>query len=365
MNIFQKIIKLFKKNSKIEIDENFYRPILFQFPELLKKSISSDIDIENWEKDYLSKNKNVEKYIYEACEALQISGISYTKYKKEPGIYSNDDLNKKTGKVVGKNFEIDARLALRRTLELFIESWHFKEISADKDKILRHFFLIKNLKAFYSRKSNTEEFYDFILEFDTKTISEIRAELDSLSVKDVFYFLNNKDFNKDEDVKDLTKSFFKLLKEALPKIPDGQKEMVGGSYQLYAETSEVVHGYSGGPTFNLKNYHQEIEALYARIAVLSSSILKHLVIIGDTCISNLDIKNAISGIKTVDLPQEYQFNVGDEVLVLKQIKAEIVEVSTSSYGCKKYKVKYSDKRGNWTWTFNREWFLLKDLTKLV
>lgn len=365
MRIIQKIIKLFKKNSKINIDEDFFRPILFQFPEILKKSVSSDIDIENWGKDYLSKNKSVEKYIYDACEALQISGVSYTKYKKELGIYSDDDLNNKTGRVVGKNFEIDARLALRRALELFIESWHFKEISIDKDKFFRHFFLIKNLKAFHSRKSNTEEFYDFILEFDTKVISEIRGELDSLSIKNVFYLTNNKDFNKNEDVKDLTKSFFKLLKEALPKIPDGQKEMIGGSYQLYAETSEVVHGYSGGPTFNLKNYHQEIGGIYARIAVLSSSILKHLASIGDAHINNEDIKNAINGLKTVDLPHNYQFNVGDKVLVLKQIKAEIVDVTTSSYGCKKYKVKYSDKRGDWSWAFNQEWFLLKDLTKLV
>lgn len=365
MNIFNKLISFIKNKKEIKIDEDFFRPILFQFPEILKKSISSDIEIEDWGKDYLSKNKNVEKYIHDACEALQISGISYAKYKKELSIYSNNDLNQKTGKVVGKNFEIDARLALRRTLELFIESWHFKEISIEKDKILRHFFLIKNLKAFYSRKSNIEEFYNFTLEFDSKVISEIRAELDSLSIKNVFYLVNNKDFNKDEDVKDLTKSFFKLLKEALPKIPDGQKEMIGGSYQLYAETSEVVHGYSGGPTFNLKNYHQEIEGLYARIAVLSSSILKHLAIIGDTYISNQDIKNAIYGLKTVDLPQNYLFSVGDKVLVLKQIKAEIVEISTSKYGCKKYKVKYSDKRGDWSWAFNREWFLLKDLTKLV
>ena len=355
---------IFKKRKLSDIEEDFFRPILFQFPNLLKDSVSSEVDINNWGKDYLSKNKSVEKYIYDTCEALQICGISYTKYKKELGAYSDNELNQKTGKVVGKNFEIEARLALRRTLELFVESWHFKEITVDKEKVFRHFFLIKNLKAFYSRKSNVEEFCDFILDFDTKAILEIRAELDAISVGNVFYLASGKDFKKDTDVKDLSKSFFKLLKEAMPKMPDGQREMVGGSYQLYAETSEVVHGYSGGLTFNLKNYHQEIDGLYARVAVLSSSILEHLAIIGDNYISNKDIKEAINGLKTVDFPQNYLFNMGDKVLVLKQIKAEIVEVSTSKYGCKKYKVKYENKQKDWSWSFEREWFLLKELSKL-
>lgn len=358
------LTKLFTKKEVSGVDENFFRPILFQFPEVLKKSISSDTDAEDWGKDYLSKNKSVEKYIHDACEALQICGISYTKYKKELSAYSDNELNQKIGKVVGKNFEIEARLALRRTLELFVESWHFNEIKTDKEKVFRHFFLIKNLKAFHSRKSNIEEFCDFILDFDTKSILEIRNELDILSIQNTFYLANGKDFKKDTDVKDLTKSFFKLLKEAMPKMPDGQREMVGGSYQLYAETSEVVHGYSGGPTFNLRNYHQEIEGLYARVAVLSSSILKHLAIIGDSHISNKDIKEAINGLETVNLPQNFLFNVGDKVLVLKQIKAEIVEVSISKYGCKKYKVKYDDKRADWNWSFNREWFLLKEISKL-
>src|SRR3989344_7662897 len=355
---------IFKKRKLSDIEEDFFRPILFQFPNLLKESVSSEEDINNWGKDYLSKNKSVEKYIHDACEALQICGISYTKYKKELVAYSDNELNQKTGKVVGKNFEIEARLALRRMLELFVESWHFKEIVADKERVFRRFFLIKNLKAFHSRKSNVEEFCDFILDFDTKAILEIRTELGSLSVQSVFYLANGKDFKKDGDVKDLTKSFFKLLKEAMPKMPDGQREMVGGSYQLYAETSEVVHGYSGGLTFNLKNYNQEIGGLYARVAVLASNILKHLAIIGDNYVGNNDIKEAINGLKTESLPQSFLFSVVDKVLVLKQIKAEIVEVSASKYGCKKYKVKYDDKRENWSWSFNREWFLLKEISKL-
>ena len=62
--------------------------------------------------------------------------------------------------------------------------------------------------------------------------------------------------------------------------------------------------------------------------------------------------------------QKFTLNVGDTVLVLRQIKAEIVEISQSKYNCKKYKVKYDDKRGDWSWSFEREWFLLKELTKL-
>jgi fumarylacetoacetate (FAA) hydrolase family protein len=49
---------------------------------------------------------------------------------------------------------------------------------------------------------------------------------------------------------------------------------------------------------------------------------------------------------------------------LGQIKAEVVEISKSKYGCKKYKVKYDDKRGNWNFTFEREWLMLKELTKI-
>ncbi len=353
-----------KTDTSLSRDKKFFTPILFQFPDILKKSVSSGIDVKTWKKDYLSKDNNIQKYIYNACEAIQVCGISYIKYKEELERYSDEELNRDTGEIVGRNYEIEARLMLRRMLELFIESWQFKEIKNNKEVIFRHFFLIKNLKAFHSRKTNTKEFCDFLLEFDTKAISEIRAELNKLSTQNIFYLANNKDFNKDADVRDLTKSFFKLLTESLAKIPDGQKEMVGGSYQLYAESSEVVHGFSGGPNFNLHNYHQEVQALYARSAVLASSILKHLVDIGENQIRNTDIVEAINELKTVSLPENYRFKVGDRVLVLRQIKAEIIEETQSKYGCKKYKVKYNDQQNELNWSFNREWFLLKELTKL-
>ncbi|OGF65349.1 hypothetical protein A2Z53_02445 [Candidatus Giovannonibacteria bacterium RIFCSPHIGHO2_02_42_15] len=362
--VFQRFLGLKNKETEAEIKGSFFRPILFLFPNILKESISSDDDINDWQKDYLSKNKNIEKYLFDGCEALQIIGISYSKYKRELARYSDGELNQKTGKIVGRNFEIEARLALRRTLELFVESWHFKEIKSDKEKMLRHFFLVKNLKAFYSRKNNAEKFCDMKLEFDTNVISEIRTELCDLNVQNPFYLANGKDFNKDGEVKDLTKSFYKLFEEAIPQIAAAPHVIVGESYQLYAETSEVIHGYSGGPNFNLQNYHQEILAIYTRAAVLASNILKHLVIIGEGIIKNNDIREAIDGLRTDSLPQNLSLGVGDKVMVLKQVRAEVTEISVSKCGCKKYKVKYDDKRGDWNWSFGREWFLLKDLTKV-
>lgn len=346
------------------MDDEFFRPILFLFPSVLKENVSSKIDIENWRKDYLSKNKNIEKYIYDACESLQICGISYTKYKKELEQYSNDQLNNGVGEIVGRNFEIEARLMLRRILELFVETIHFEKINNEKEKTFRHFFLLRNLKAFYSRKTNTKEFCDFNLEFDNKAVFEIRRELNNISIQDVFYLFNNKSFNKDGDIKNLFKSFRKLLEESILGMTDGLREMVGESYQLYAETSDVIHGFSGGPNFNLRNYHQEVTALYARVSVLASNILKNLVSIGEKQIDNTDIKEAIKGLKTDNLPQNYKFAVGDKVLVLRQIKAQILEISQSKYGCKKYKVRYDDKCGDFDWSFEREWFLLRELKKI-
>ena len=363
--LFNWIINLFKSKKVSDIDEDFFRPILFMFPNILKNSVSTANDVADWRKDYLVKNKNIQKYIFEACEKLQIIGISYAKYKKELARYSDDELNRGVGEIVGKNFEVEARLALRRALELFVESWHFKEVKSDKENTFRHFFLIKNLKAFHSRKSNTEMFCDMKLEFDMKAISEIRSELDKITIQNPFYLANGKKYQNDSEVKNLVKSFFKLFEEALPQMAEGPKAIAGESYQIYAETSEVIHGYSGGPNFNLRNYHREIWAIYARAAVLASNILKYLIVIGDDTISNHDIREAISGLKTDSLPQNLLLTVGDRVVVLNQIKAEIVEVSVSKYGCKKYKVKYDDKQNGWSWSFEREWFLLKELSKIV
>jgi len=346
------------------IEENFFKPILFEFPNLLKNSISSENQKTDWSKDYLSKNKNIEKYIYEACTALQIFGVSYTKCKKELSIYSDEELNNGIGEVVGRSFEIEARLTLRRTQELFIESWYFKEIINDKKNVFRNFFLIKNLKAFYSRETNLKKFCDLSSSFDIKAISDIRQELQNLNISTPFYISKNKDYQKDEDMVRLLKSHSKLFEEATGKMSDGQKLILGESYQSYAETSDVIHGYSGGPKFNLKNYHQEVDGLYARVVVLASNILKHLAIIGKDCIGNSDLIEAINGLETDNLPKSFLINIGDNVLVKREVKAKVAEISVSKYGCKKYKVEYTDKRGDWSWSFEQEWFLLKDLTRL-
>lgn len=346
------------------LEKAFFTPILFEFPSLLKGSVSSNTEKIDWAKDYLSKNKNIEKYVYEACEALQIFGISYTKYKKELDIYSDKELNDGVGEMVGRNFEIEVRLTLRRAVELFIESWCFKETEIDKESTLRHYFLIKNLKAFYSREHNLKEFCDLSSNFDVKVISEIRQELKNIDIPTPFYINRGKDYTKDEDIIYLIRSYSQLFKEAVGKMTEGQRLIIGESYQLYAETSEVIHGYSGGPKFNLGNYHQEIDGLYARIAVLSANILSHLVIIGEKCIRNSELVNEIKGIKLNRLPEAFSLSIGDSVLVRKAIKAEVIEISISKYGCKKYKVKYTDKRGNWNMAFEQEWFLIKDLIKI-
>ena len=56
----------------------------------------------------------------------------------------------------------------------------------------------------------------------------------------------------------ITSCIEKIGEEALPKMSDGLRTMVGESYQLYAETSDVIHGFSGGPNFNLRNCNCQI-----------------------------------------------------------------------------------------------------------
>lgn len=346
------------------LEEMFINPVLFKLPSLLKGSVFSEAQKIDWAKDYLSKNKNIEKYVYEACEALQIFGISYIKYKKELDIYSDKELNDGAGEIVGRNFEIEARLTLRRAVELFIESWYFKKTETDKESILRYYFLIRNLKAFHLREYNLKEFCDLSSAFDVKVVSEIRQELNNIDIPTPFYINEKKDYKKDKDIVRLMRTYAQLFKEVVGKMPDGQRSIVGESYQLYAETSEVLHGYSGGLKFNLKNYHQEIDGLYARMAILSANILSNVVTISEKCIGNSELINAIKGIELDSLPEAFLLSVGDNVLVRRAIKAEVTEISVSKYGCKKYKVRYADKRGIWSMAFEQEWFLVKDLIKI-
>lgn len=351
--------------SNIFSEEDIFKIVFLQFPTKIKDLIfsESEVDIKNWGKDYLSKNKNIEKYIYEACEALQIFGISYTKYKKELSIYTDEELNSDIGEIVGRSFEIETRLTLRRAFELFIESLYFEEIKSNKENIFRHFFLIKNLKALYSRENNLKKFCDLSSSFDVKAISEIRQELSNLNISTSFYISKDRDYQKDKDVVYLLKSYSKLFEEAVGKMSDSQKLIIGESYQSYAETSEVIHGYSGGPKFNLKNYHQEITGLYATIYILSLNILKNIISIGEQNINDKTLIESIKGLRT-DLSDNFLIKIGDFVTVKKEVKAKVVEILVSKYGCKKYKVEYADKRGDWNMSFEQEWFLLKDLTKI-
>jgi len=56
--LFNWIINLFKSKKVSDIDEDFFRPILFMFPNILKNSVSTANDVVDWRKDYLVKNKN-------------------------------------------------------------------------------------------------------------------------------------------------------------------------------------------------------------------------------------------------------------------------------------------------------------------
>lgn len=150
MNIFRGCIfefynyfikkRLLINKDELFIENEFFNTAFFVFPSLLKKSIIINLNTVDWDRDYLSKEKNTEKYIFEVCEALQILGVSHNKYTRELKQYSNEILNKGTGEIVGRCFEIEARLTLRRSLELFLECWNFKNITKDKEETFRHFF---------------------------------------------------------------------------------------------------------------------------------------------------------------------------------------------------------------------------------
>lgn len=344
-----------------------YKVIFFKFTDLFKNAVSIFLEEKIvLNKDYLSKDKNIEKYIYEACEAIQIVAVSYIKYEREISQYSNEELNKSMGEICGRNYEIEARLAYRRILELFIESFHFSKIIENKEEVFRYFFLIKNLKAFYSRNKHSEDICDISLQFDKKVISEIRKELNSFSLKDVPFYIavsngKNKDFNKDNDIKDLIKGYSTLFKESVVHLSESQRLALGNSYQSYSETSEVVHGYSGGPKFDLKYYHQEMLGLYAKMYSLTLDILKQLILIGGDKINNTELVESIKSLKT----EMFNLSIGHVVMVKNEVKAKIIDTSVSKNGCRKYKVEYIDKRDVWSFAFDEEWFLFKDLRKVL
>src|SRR3989344_2297126 len=79
---------------------------------------------------------------------------------------------------------------------------------------------------------------------------------------------------------------------------------------------------------------------------------------------NNDIREAIDGLRTDSLPQNLSLGVGDKVMVLKQVRAEVTEISVSKCGCKKYKEKYDNRRGDWNWSCGGECFLQKARTRV-
>jgi len=55
------LTEIFKKRKPSDTEEDFFRPILFMFPNILKNSVSTANDVTDWRKDYLVKNKNIQK----------------------------------------------------------------------------------------------------------------------------------------------------------------------------------------------------------------------------------------------------------------------------------------------------------------
>lgn len=342
------------------MDEKIVNAILLEFPQLLKKQLQ--FDVENSKKDYMSRLNNIEKYIYNACEMLQVSGISYNKYIEEISKWQNDQFKDDIGEVIGRNFEIEARLYLRRVMELFIETFNFKLVYIDhREKVIRQYHLIRAFQAYSQKKKLKEKYEELTSLYIQSRIDSLKTELSSL--EDVFYLDSTKKLSKDKDIPRLIMSFESLLKFSLPIMDDMQKELVGNSYQKYASTSNVIHGYSGLMKFSLLDYHQELDALYAQIYLFGIMILKDLVQIGEGVLEDSEILRAILELKS-SLSEEFTIELDDIVLVKNQIKAKIVDIKESSYKIKKYKVEYIEKLGDFTLSFPDEWYLLRDLRKI-
>jgi len=115
----------------------------------------------------------------------------------------------------------------------------------------------------------------------------------------------------------------------------------------------------------LENVHREIEAIYARIGILSIHILKHLAGIGEKSLDCPEILDALNALQTGDLSEHMKIRVGDLVIVKNEVKAKVVEISVSDFGCEKYKVEFCDKRGEWTFSFDETEYVRSDLQRLL
>jgi len=359
---------LYQKLSGEDLDkmpsiEDITLEAFFRTPQRIKECAASGIDINKCERDILSKNNNIQKYVYQACKQIQTFGISYQKFLKEIG-----NLNKKgheltdSEEMVVRSFEKEANLMLRSAVELYIESWNFARESK-KEEAIRAYYLVKTLQAFFKRNRNSEKYCDYPQQGDILNIVDIRKELKNLTTT-FFFFAKGKNLQKDKDVIHLTKSYTTLLDEALKHMTPRERFALGESYQQYVNTSDSIHGYAGSPVFEIDDVQEFMKVLYGGVYILAVYTQKNLTKIGSGVLPCQGLLDALDGIESDDFNGDLKIDIGDSVLVKRQIKAVVKNVMFSDYGCARYEVEFNDKRGDASWSFEKTLYLRKDLQKL-
>lgn len=350
-------------SDKMPSLDDIIREALFRTPQRIKECAVTGIDINKCERDILSKNNNIQKYVSQACKQIQTFGISYEKYLKEIG-----NLNKKgheltdSEEMVVRSFEKEANLMLRSAVELYIESWNFARES-QKEEAIRAHYLVKTLQAYFKRNSNSEKYCEYPLKGDSLNVADIRKELKTLSTA-FFFFAKGRDPQKDNDVIYLTKSYTVLLDEALKHMTPRERFALGESYQQYVNTSDSIHGYTGSPVFEIDDVQDFMKVLYGGVYILAVYTQKNLTKIGSGVLPCQDLLDALDGIESDDFNGDLKIDIGDRVLVKRQIKAIVKNITFSTYGCAKYEVEFGDKRGDASWSFDETFYLRKDLEKL-
>jgi len=121
----------------------------------------------------------------------------------------------------------------------------------DDKETLRTYFLIRALESFYKRKRNSEKYCNLVRKWDTSVIKEIRDTLKDRSL-DVFFLNPNRDPQLDAGMRKLRKGYLEMLDDSIRKMTPRERLAIGESYQLYAETSDVIHGFTGSAEFKLE-----------------------------------------------------------------------------------------------------------------
>jgi len=101
-----------KEQLDFKTFSEFYTNVFGELPQRLKRCAAKNSDVDLWRKDYLSKLSNIQKYIFLACEQLQIIGVSYLKYHRDLTGYTSGELATEQGNIVARSFEKEARLCL-------------------------------------------------------------------------------------------------------------------------------------------------------------------------------------------------------------------------------------------------------------